>query len=185
MAQDIVIPNFYDYVKQLTNGPENLSEAELEVLRKKYKTHRNRLYKQRQRTKNRECILYLNSSEHTQLKKISQEHNLLLSQYIKQASFAYANQTFIVPDRETLKNILLKIKEIEQNIAKLANNQSSRLFFKEDKYEALVQNLKDLEHNVLVKITRPINTEAWIKNELATNPIFRKTIISYLLTEMV
>ncbi len=181
MAETIQIPNFYEYVTGKNLDVSALSELEKNELRLEYNKYRNTLYKKRSRQKHITCEIFFDKQEMQQLRQKANDHKLYLSHFIKIAAIKYCEQAFIVPDRIGFQQILKSLQEIEDTIKKIEKQKVSKFSFTDSKYEALVVQVNEMQNKVLQNIINPVNVLAWIDNELNTNPIFRKQIISKLL----
>lgn len=181
MSGEITIPNFHEYIEAQKGKGAALSDADLDILRKEYSRYRNRLYKQRQRERSKEIILFLNREEHKLLKDAAARHKLLLAHYIRHASIKYTNGTYITPDAVILSQLLAELQKANKSIDAIARRKKG-LFSRETDYSSIVEIVNNLQNVLLGAVTRPVDVEQWITNELEHNSAFRRKLIALLLT---
>lgn len=183
MSEIIKIPNFYEYLTQKNLDVSTLSEIKKDELRIEYNKFRNTLYKKRQRQKHQVIEILLDKRELQLFRQKANDHKLYLSHFIKLAALKYCEQAFIVPDRIGFKHILKTLNNIEETIKNIEKQKTSKFSFTDSKYETLVVQVNDIQNRVFQNIINPINVTTWFENELNTNPLFRKHIISKLLQQ--
>lgn len=181
--QDIQIPNFYEFLSQKHLDISTLSEVEKNEQRILYNKYRNTLYKKRQRKKYTSIYLHLDATQAQFLRQKAREHNLNISEFIKQSAINYSKQTFLVPDKLGFQQLLHSIARIEDSIKKAASSQQNRFSFKDAKYDTLLAFIEQINEKVIQSFTEPTNASLWLENELK-NPGFRKHIISKLLNHI-
>lgn len=181
MQGEITIPNFYEYIEAQKGKGVALSDAEMDVLRIEYTRYRNRLYKQRQRERNKEIIVFLNREEYKQLKDAATRHKLLLAHYIRLGALKYTDGTFITPNAAILSELLAELQKTNKSIDAIAGRKKG-LFSRDIDYSSIVEIVNNLQNGLLGVVTRPVNVEQWITNELEHNEAFKRKLIALLLT---
>lgn len=183
MQGEFSIPNFYEYLETQKGKGVVLSDAEVAVLKKEYHRYRNRLYKQRQRAKNHEVILFLNREEHKTLKDAALQHSLIPAHYIKQAALKYTTSTYITPHAGILSQLLSELQKTNKEIDAIAKRKKG--FFERDADYASLQTLITTMQNGLINsIIQPVNAEQWILNEIEQNPAFKRKLLTLLLSSL-
>ncbi len=182
-GEDIFIPNFYEYLVQQGIDQSSLSETDYENLREEYRRHRNKLYKKRQRISSKEILIHLTSDEYNFLLNKAKEHELQIGKYLKLSSIGYSKNLFIIPDKNTFKELLISVQNIEQKMQSLADAKTSSIFGNNGKYNQLVEQVRILESSFKKSMNEPINVYSWIKEKLNENDEFKKEIIKLILNE--
>lgn len=181
--EDIFIPNFYEYLVQKGIDQSSLSEADYENLREEFRRHRNKLYKKRQRISNKEILIHLTNDEYNILLNKAKEHDLQIGKYLKLSSISYSKNLFIIPDKNTFKELLILVQKIQQKVQNIADTKTSTIFGNNGKYNQLVEQIGILELNFKKSMNEPVNVYSWIKEKLRENSEFKKEIIKLILNE--
>ena len=183
MSEPIVIPTFYEYLKDQGLGMDKLSDQAMDTIRKDYSRFRNRMYKKRQRESKRELTLFLDRNEHKILKVAAHYHHLVLSHYVKQAALKYTEGTYITPDATTLKLVLYELEEVTRGID-AALSRKRGLFSKDFAAQELSKVIETLKNGLISSVCSPVNVEKWISEEISRNPAFKHKLIALLLSHV-
>lgn len=138
---------------------ENGTHEEIQKVRSEYWREYKRKWRVAKRRMDKEFTVSFNSDELKILNQEAKRHHLSRTQFIKETTFAYINNSYIVPD-------LSEVKRISQILA-MTNNSIQGLF--EDnviKYEIgrdLLDSLNKLERDILPLLYHPKTLEEYIK----------------------
>jgi hypothetical protein len=148
----------YSHLK--TNGVlENGTHEEIQKVRNEYWKEYKREWRVAKRMKEKEFTVSFNSDELKILNQEAKRHHLSRTQFIKDTTFAYINNSFIVPD-------LIELKRISQILA-MTYNSVQDLFdankFNFDLGRDLMESINRLEREILPLIHHPKTIEEYIK----------------------
>lgn len=181
MQGEFSIPNFYEYLETQKGKGAVLSDAEVAALKKEYHRYRNRLYKQRQRAKSHEVILFLTREEYKTLKEAALQHNLIPAHYIKQAALKYTTGTYITPNPVILCQLLSELQKANKGIDAIAKRKKG-LFERDNDYTSLLILITTMQNGLINSITQPVNAEQWVLDEIEQNPAFKRKLLTLLLS---
>ena len=150
--------SIYSHLK--TNGVlENGTHEEIQKVRSEYWREYKRKWRIAKRRKDKEFTVSFNSEELKKLNQQAKRHHLSRTQFIKETTFAYINNSFIVPD-------LLEIKKISQILA-MTYNSIQELFedntIKLKVGRDLLDSINKLEREILPLLYHPKTLEEYIK----------------------
>lgn len=148
----------YSHLK--TNGVlENGTHEEIQKVRNEYWKEYKRKWRVAKRRMDKEFTVSFNSDELKILNQEAKRHHLSRTQFIKDTTFAYINNSFIVPD-------LIELKRISQILA-MTYNSVQDLFdankFNFDLGRDLMESINRLEREILPLIHHPKTIEEYIK----------------------
>jgi len=138
---------------------ENGTHEDIQKVRSEYWREYKRKWRVAKRRMDKEFTVSFNSDELKILNQEAERHHLSRTQFIKDTTFAYINNSYIVPD-------LLEIKRISQILA-MTYNSIQELF--EDnviKFEVgrdLLDTINKLERDILPLLHHPKTLAEYIK----------------------
>ena len=126
---------------------EHGTEEQIKRAKQEYKKIYILSYKRKQRQTNPEYIISF-SSEKGEYKKVadaSKEHKTSITQFIKQATLAYMDKTYIVPDKE-------KVAELEQILSQCRNDiktiSKNKIQSVQDQIQAIDKRIAEMEESI-------------------------------------
>ncbi|MBK8243327.1 MAG: hypothetical protein IPK88_07875 [Saprospiraceae bacterium] len=152
----------YSHLK--TNGVlEKGTHEEIQKVRSEYWREYKRKWRVAKRRKDKEFAVSFNSDELKVLTFESKKHKLSRTQFIKETTFAYINNSFIVPD-------LIEVKKISQLLAMTYNSvqdlfDANKLNF--DLGRDIMESINRLEREILPFLHHPKTLEEYIKLHIA------------------
>lgn len=148
------------YLHLKTNGVlENGTHEEIQSVRKEYWREYKRNWRVAKRRKEKEFTISFNQEELKILTSEAKRHKLSRTQFIKDTTFAYINNSFIVPD-------LLEVKRISQILAMTYNSIQELFEGNTIKFEIgrdLLHSINKLERDILPLLHHPKTLEEFIK----------------------
>lgn len=146
--------NIYTYL-QKSGVLENGSHEEVQRVRNEYWNEYKRIWRKDKRKKEKEFTISLNSKEQKILAQVAKGHKISRTAFIKQATFAYINNSFIVPDA-------MEVKRISQLLAMIYN--SIQELYEDDKIETItgrviLEKITQLERTIIPMLHNPKSLE--------------------------
>ena len=138
---------------------EKGTHEEIQKVRSEYWREYKRKWRVAKRRKDKEFAVSFNSDELKILNQQAKRHHLSRTQFIKETTLAYINNSYIVPD-------LLEVKRISQILAMTYN--SIQVLFENNviKFEIgrdLLDSINKLEREILPLLHNPKPLEEYIK----------------------
>ncbi len=147
-----------------TNGVlEKGTHEETQKIRSEYWKEYKRKWRVAKRRIDKEFTISFNPDELKVLTYESKKHKLSRTQFIKETTFAYINNSFIVPD-------ILEVKRISQILAMTYNSvqdlfDANKLNF--DLGRDIMESINRLEREILPLLHHPKTLEEYIKLHIA------------------
>jgi len=112
-----------------------------------------RIYRQ----KRKEYSLILTNHEAAELKKFAQQKKMKVPAFLKSLIKAYSKKTeYILPDDNTLQNLILEMRKIGTNINQMAKYVNTNKTISKSEMDGFRVKLDDLEHLIVSKLTQPV-----------------------------
>lgn len=112
-----------------------------------------RIYRQ----KRKEYSLILTMHEAKELKKFAQQKKMKVPAFLKSLIKAYSKKTeYILPDDNTLQNLILEMRKIGTNINQMAKYVNTNKTISKSEMDGFRIKLDDLEHLIVSKLTQPV-----------------------------
>lgn len=104
-------------------------------------------YKRKQRQTNPEYIISFSSEkgEHKKVADASKEHKTSITQFIKQATLAYMDKTYIVPDKEKVAELEQILSQCRNDIKTIAKNKIQSV---QDQIQAIDRRIAEMEEAI-------------------------------------
>ncbi|MBK8241889.1 MAG: hypothetical protein IPK88_00565 [Saprospiraceae bacterium] len=150
--------SIYSYL-QSSGVLEKGTHEEIQKVRKEYWREYKRKWRVAKRKKEKEFTISFNPDELKVLTFESKKHKLSRTQFIKETTFAYINNSFIVPD-------IIEVKKISQLLAMTYNSvqdlfDANKLNF--DLGRDIMESINRLEREILPLLHHPKTLEDIIK----------------------
>ena len=112
-----------------------------------------RIYRQNKK----EFSLLLTTSEADELQQFAKQKNMKVPTFLKSLIKAYSKNTeYIVPDDNTLQNLILEIRKIGTNINQTAKYVNTNKTISKGDIDAFRAKLQELEYLIVSKLTQPV-----------------------------
>jgi hypothetical protein len=112
-----------------------------------------RIYRQ----KRKEYSLILTMHEAIELKKFADQKKMKVPAFLKSLIKAYSKKTeYILPDDNTLQNLILEMRKIGTNINQMAKYVNTNKTISKSEMDGFRIKLDDLEHLIVSKLTQPV-----------------------------
>lgn len=109
------------------------------------------------RRKRKEYSLILTMHEAIELKKFADQKKMKVPAFLKSLIKAYSKKTeYILPDDNTLQNLILEMRKIGTNINQMAKYVNTNKTISKSEMEGFRVKLDDLEHLIVSKLTQPV-----------------------------
>jgi hypothetical protein len=167
--------SIYSYL-QLSGVLEKGTHAEIQGVRQDYWKEYKRKWRVEKRRKEKEFTISFNPDELKVLTYESKKHKLSRTQFIKETTFAYINNSFIVPD-------ILVVKRISQILAMTYNTvqdlfDANKLNF--DLGRDLMESINRQEREILPLLHHPKTLEGYIKLHIAKDGRNKAQLLEFL-----
>ena len=161
----------WQYLEQ-TGVLEGTAE-EIEEARKRYWKE----YKKRYKAEHHKTYsVLLSEVEFKQLVRAAEKHHAAPTSFLRQAAFAYMNQTFVVPDAEAVAEIRLLLARKYFCLQQMVEAGSVRI----TDAERLLEQMSRLEQEVLARLLRPPVFEDYVRSVLAIHAEYVPALLSMI-----
>lgn len=137
---------YLDQVGILENG----TDAEIKAAKKAYRKNYFRGYKREQRMQKPEYTISFakDNGDFETVLKGARKHKLSVPSFIRQATLAYINQTFIVPNREEVAHLEQLLSDCLNEIQTIVRFKEQFNFQREEKLEKIEKRIEKLEQDI-------------------------------------
>ncbi len=169
---------FLDARGLLTNGSEEQIRAARREYRKIYLTG----YKRKQRAENPEFSVLLSKErgEYNRIAAAARRHKLSVPSFLKSATIAYINKTFIVPDRDLIVKLAGLLSECLNEVQQIGNDKEKSHWQIEQKYEAIEKRIGDLEAHITRLFSEPLTVEDAVRSAIDKDADLRLRLLLLL-----
>ena len=104
-------------------------------------------YKRKQRHANPEYIISFSSQkgEHKKVTEASKEHNTSVTKFIKSATLAYIDKTYLVPDKDQVAELEQTLSQCRNEIQRISRNRIQAV---KDLIQAIERRISDMEASI-------------------------------------
>ncbi len=149
-------------------------EEAIRAGKKKYRQEYLRLYKQKHRTIITEHTIALKQPEEMLLVHHAKRNGYTITQFIRKAAIAYAQQVYITPRLEILTSLFQQFILLRTQVERI--RQEKRGLFQRDKSESIEALLQEFEQVLTKSLKQPQSLEVLITQTLQSNPRFLDTL---------
>jgi len=169
---------YLDAAGVLEYGTEEQINAEKKKYRKGYLLR----YKQKQRANKPEVSVSLSKDkgEYSVISAAAKNHHMTITAFIRSATIAYINKTFIIPDRYQLARLEQLLSQCLNEIQTIVCKRERIFFGREDKIEAIEKRIITLESEINVILKQPVSVEDIVINGIAEKPALREQLLCIL-----
>lgn len=174
------IPTLRQYLDQsgvLVNGTEEEIKAVRRQYRKLYKAHHKRI----ERSENKEVdILLSRSREYARIVGAAKKHKQSLPAFIKAATLAYLDKTFIVPDRHLVAKLVQLLSDCSNEVQRITQSQGRLPWHVEEKCDAIEKQIVQLENEIKRVFSAPPVLEEAVRDAMQKDPEIRLRLLVLL-----
>ncbi len=169
---------FLDDSGVLVNGNDEEIKAARRAYRKKYLAE----YKQQQRKENPEFAVLLSTQngEHGKIVGAACRHKVSVPAFLKMATLAYLNKTFISPDREVVSRLAQLLTNCLNEVQVIAQTKSSYPWQIDEKYVAIEKRIADLENEIRKLFQFPVTIETAVRDAVLKDPTLKLRLLNLL-----
>ena len=155
----------YSYLDS-TGVLEKGIEADIVEARKMYWKNYKNTWRKQKRKAEKELTTSWASDELKDLTKAAKLHNMSRVSYIKSATIAYSNKSYIIPDKIEVRRIAQLLAMNYNSIQEMVDEKTLHL----QTGKIILEKIFELERAVLVSLHSPKTVEELIREAVSKNP---------------
>jgi hypothetical protein len=169
---------YLDSLGLLANGTEEQILAARRAYRKIYLTD----YKKKQREENPEFSVLLSrqKGEYNRIVTSARRHKLTVPGFLKSATLAYIDKTFLVPDRELIVKLVGLLSYCLNEIQQIGSGKEKNYWQIEKKYDAIEKRISGLEEYITRLFSEPLAVEDAVRTAIDKDPDLRLRLLLFL-----
>jgi len=161
---------------------ENGTEEDIKAAKRAYRKNYLLKYKQRQRVNKPEVSISLSKDkgEYSTISAAAKNHHMSVAAFIRSATIAYINKTFIIPDRYQVARLEQLLSQCLNDIQTIVCKRERVFWGREDKIEAIEKLIIRLESEINEILKSPGSIEELVIKEIAEKPALREQLLFIL-----
>lgn len=162
---------------------ENGTEEEIHAVRRQYRKLYLKRYKRNQREKKPEFAVQLSKTngEHGKIQGAAQKHHMPVTAFLRLATLAYIDRTFLVPDRELVAKLAGVLEECLNQVRSMTGTKGKYNSFQlEEKYEAIEKRIAALTAEIERLFFFPPILEAAVTDAIRKDPALKERLLIIL-----
>jgi hypothetical protein len=161
---------------------ENGSEEQIRAARREYRKIYLTVYKKKQRKESPEFSVLLSrqNGEYSRVTAAARRHKLSVPAFLKSATLAYINKTFIVPDREMIVKLAALLAECLNDVQQIATGKEKNYWLLEQRYDAIEKRVMDLEMQITHLLSTPLGIEDAVRSAIDKDSDLRLRLLLLL-----
>lgn len=167
--------NLYSHLKS-SGVLENGNHDEIQKVKKEYWKEYKRKWRNNKRKMINEITISFTREEFKEITNEAKRHKLNRTNFIRQACFAYLNNSFIVPDLKEVKKISQILTMSYNSIQEMT--EENKIDFKASK--SILEAIYKLEREILPVLNNPKSLEVLIKEHIEKNARNKNSIIEFI-----
>lgn len=179
-TSDEHIPTLHEYLDQsgvLING----TEEEIKAVRRAYRKLYKKQHKRKQRRDGREVsVLLSRSGELSRIASAAKKHKMSLPRFLKTATLAYLNKTYVVPDREIISKLIQLLADCSNEVQRITQSTGRLTWRVEEKCDAIERRITLLEDEVKRLFSAPPPVEDAVREAVHKDPELRLRLLMLL-----
>lgn len=174
----IKLREYLDQSGVLINGTEEEIKAVKRAYRKIYKTK----HKRKQRQENPEFTVSLSKQkgEHGKITTAARRHKMSVQSFLKMATVAYINKTFLVPDRDFVVKLAQLLSDCLNEVQGIAQMKTNYQWQLEEKYDSIEKRIITLETDMRKLFAFPVPIEKAVRDAVGKDPQLRLSLLNVL-----
>lgn len=171
--------SFQEYLLA-NNLTDQLSEEERKALQNQWRKAYQKSYHKQYGKKRIRKTITLTLNEDAQLKKAIKKYDLEMNAFLKQCIFSYLNQAYIVPEKETVEELIMQIRKIGTNVNQVARHVNGKRYAEQEQLDVLYGFLARIEAKIEEHLFNPLLLDDALKKALEERPEYRKKVAKLL-----
>lgn len=161
---------------------EKGTDEQIKSAKRAYRKIYLKKYKQTQREENPEFTVLLSrqKGEYGKISVAAKKHHMSIPSYLRLATFAYLNNSYLVPDTELVARLYQKLNDCVNEIKSIAHAKEKYGWEREQKIEAIEKRIEKLETDIGVLFHNPPPLEDAVRKAIEKNPALRERILNIL-----
>lgn len=161
---------------------EKGSDEQILVARREYRKIYLTDYKKKQRKENSEFAVLLSQSkgEHNRITTAARRHKLSVPAFLKSATLAYIDKTFLVPDRELIVKLVGLLSDCLNEVQQFGNGKEKSYWQIEQKYDAIEKRISGLESYITRLFSEPLAVEDAVRIAVGKDSDLRLRLLQFL-----
>jgi len=129
---------------------ENGTDEEIKAAKKAYRKDYFLRYKQHQRANKPEFTINFSNEngEYKKVKREAEKHRMTVTAFIRSATLAYLNQSFLVPNPDQVATLEQTLAECLNEIQKLVGEKERYSWSRDEKFSAIEKRIEKLESDI-------------------------------------
>ena len=129
---------------------ENGSDAQITIAKKAFRKEYFVNYKRNYRTKNSAFTINFSNenSDYQRIKQAAKSHKMTITGFIRASVLAYLNQSFILPDRDTVARLEQTLSQCLNEIQSIVRPKEKYSWERERKFELIEKRIEKLEAEI-------------------------------------
>lgn len=175
----IKLREYLDQSGVLVNGTEDEIKAAKRAYRKIYKTK----HKRKQRQENPEFTVTLSKQkgEHGKITTAARRHKMSVQSFLKMATLAYLNKSFLVPDRDFVVKLAQLLSDCLNEVQSIAQMKTNYHWQIEEKYDTIEKRIVTLETDMRKLFLFPIPIEKAVRDAVLKDSNLRLSLLNVLI----
>ena len=161
---------------------ETLNDAQRKHLKKQWRKDYQKNYHKTYSKKRIRKTITLSTAEDKQLKKALKKYDLKLNDGIKQFVFAYLSQTYVVPNPETIEQLIIQIRKIGTNINQMAHHANTYNTTTEEQLDMVYKLLYQIEERIIEALCMPPRIDILLRDHIRAFPNDERRIMEIIRT---
>lgn len=164
----------------LEKGTEDEIKAAKKAYRKQYLLN----YKRKQRAAMPEFAVTLSkdNGEYFRILSAAKLHKRTVPAFLRMATLAYINKTYIVPDRLLIAKLEQLLSQCLNDIQLIVQQKEKYFWGKEQKFKDIEKRIEKLEDEISKFLMHPHTIEELVIKEVHEKPAFKEQLITILST---
>lgn len=162
----------------LTGG----NEEEIRAVRRAYRKQYLKAYKKKQRTEKPEFLVQLSkqNGEYGRITLAAKKHRICVSAFLRLATIAYIERSFLVPDRALITKLAALLSECLNEIRSLVAVKEKNSFLLESKFDLIENRIALLDTEIRKAFSFPPMLEAAVAEAIRTDPALVNRLLAIL-----
>lgn len=171
---------YLDAVGVLEKG----TEEEIKLAKKAYRKQYHLDYIRTQRKSKPEYTVNLSkdNEEYSKIVSASKKHKKSVPAFLKLATLAYINKTYIVPDRLIIAKLDQLLSQCLNEIQTIIKQKERYFWGKEQKFKDIEKRIEKLELEISKVFEQPSSVEELVIKEVHEKPAFKEQLFTILST---
>ncbi len=169
---------YLDALGVLEKGTEEEIKSAKQAYRKQYLLN----YKRNKRATKPEFTISLikDNGEYSTILSSAKHHKLSISSFIRLATLAYINKTYVVPDRFQIAKLEQLLSQCLNEIQRIAQKKDKFFWEKDQKIKNIEKQIENLEIDIREVIEAPCTLEELIIKEINKKPELKGRLITII-----